>query len=755
MLNKYALTLLALLILTTSGVQAAVLSSEGRAKAEIVLGRDAIEPEIMAANELSAYLKRVTGADFRITDTASGVKGNVRIFIGQTAETKRLMPGFDWSKLSVDGIVIRAKGNDLILAGDRPRGTIYAVYTFLEDYIGCRWWSPDAEYVPQKRDLSISDMNYIYKPPFFSREAFYGKVIDQSNTGFAVKLKLNGNFEAIPASLGGHFSIIDWCHTFDQIMPRDKYFKSHPEWYSMIGGKRQDGYTQLCLTNREMRKEFIKNASELIAKNRSAGILSVSQNDNTSFCTCPECTAAATRYGGQSGLLMDFVNEVAAAIEQKYPEFRVETLAYSYTTSAPKNIRPQKNVVIRLCVGANFAQSLDSDANAEFRAHILEWRKIANQLYIWDYPANFYNLHIPHPDYYAACQNIRFFRDNGAVAVFSQGDSFNKDLDFQAFRTWMLGKLQWNPDLDYHKLANEFLNGYYGAAGPYMKRILDVYVNSVNREKYKLGCFQASNPYMNAADYVKALSLFNRASSSVTDPTILDRIKVQRRSLELSLFTSAPEIQSRVRASGVEPVTDTDKWSHEYYEWALRTHNDYAKEGVKLDWSAFLSAGLASMPKSQSIPKACSNIPDADWVEMQGDTAFLYGLDSMVYKVDDRLSSDGKSLRMAGNFSSWPIQMPLTATYLKGIKRGEVFISVRAKCSGEGDGFSFGLYDVNTSDFKVSKTVQASQLSDSEYRDFSLGVQDINNSSYIWVSPPNSDKVESIYVDRIFVKKSR
>jgi hypothetical protein len=746
---------LGLLFLVTPNVNGATLCTNGKANAEIVLGKDAIEPERNAAKELSAYLRKITGADFRIVETASVAKEKVRIFVGSTDEAKKVARGVDWSKLSIDGILIESHGNDLILAGDRPRGTLYAVYTFLEDYLGCRWWSPDAEYIPKKSTISVADMTYVYKPPFFSREVFYGSVCDKSNPKFAVKLKSNGNFEEIPESLGGHFSIIDWCHTFDQIMPRDKYFKIHPEWYSMVDGKRQDGYTQLCLTNREMRKEFIKNALELVGKNRSAGIISISQNDNTSFCTCPECTAAAKKYGGQSGLIIDFVNEVAAAIEKQYPEFWVETLAYSYSRHAPENIVPRKNVVVRLCsIEANFAKPLDSNANAEFRSGIHQWHKIADRLFVWDYTTNFCNFCIPHPNYYTMCRNIRFFRDNGAVAVFSQGDFYNRDTDFQPLRAWVLAKLQWNPDLDPNRLIDEYLDGYYGNAGPYMKLILDVYVKAVNRANYNLSCCRASNPYFKPDDYVRALRLFDKASAAVTDPVILDRIQVQRRSLEFSLFANDPDIRKQVMASGAESVTDIATWSREYYDWAVRTHNDYAKEGVKLKWEDFEAAGMVEIPKSKRTPVACRNIPAADWVELQGDWACLYGVGSLVYHVDDQSASDGKALRMPGSHGEWAIQMPLNAVVAKGIKRGEIFVSVRGKCTGDGDGFRFGLYDVNTDNRSAKRTVPASELSDSEYREFSLGVQDINSSSYVWVSPPKSEKVESIYVDRIFIKKS-
>jgi hypothetical protein len=596
----------------------AVLSKNGKPGAVIVLGRDAIPAERTAAKELSGYLKQITGADFKTVESAKDSGNMVKIFVGQTQETKSVLKNFGWEKLSQDGIVIKCRGNDIVLAGDRPRGTLYAVYTYLEDYAGCRWWAPDAEYIPKKPTLKLANMNYVYKPPFFYREAFYGPV--GASNPFAVKLKCNGHFERIPEELGGHLSIIGWCHTFDRIMPRSQYFAGHPEWYSLRDGIRYGNYGQLCLTNKEMREEFIKNTLELIRKDPSAGVISISQNDNSLYCQCPECTAAANRMGNQTDLVLDFVNEVARAVKKEFPKFKVVTLAYRYTTDPPVTVKPDENVIISLCtVSCNFAQPLNSAANNEFYSQISKWNKITNQLFVWDYTTNFTVLQIPHPNYYMMLNNVQFFSKSGVTGIFAEGDFWNRETDFQTLRAWALSKLLWNPNLDANKLVDEYLSGYYGAAAPYMKQILDTYIGAVNRENVNLGCYKNGNPYFNAADYIKAFGLFDKAYAAETSPAIRERIKTQRRSLELSLYLNSSAVEDQVVASGIMPRVDKDKWCREYYDWAVSTHNDCFKEGGKLTLSKFASLGLASMdtPKSEKTPNACKGLADGNWVELQ------------------------------------------------------------------------------------------------------------------------------------------
>ncbi|MBO4548026.1 MAG: hypothetical protein J5758_02315, partial [Abditibacteriota bacterium] len=148
-MRKYLILLCIALIPASLSVclRAAQLTRDGQALAVIVCPADATVPEQNAAKELAAYIEQISGAALPIRETASDTDFN--ICVGQTGAVKSLAGDFDWESLKGDGILIRSGKNYLILAGDRPRGTLYAVYTFLEDHLGVRFWSPDAEKVPE------------------------------------------------------------------------------------------------------------------------------------------------------------------------------------------------------------------------------------------------------------------------------------------------------------------------------------------------------------------------------------------------------------------------------------------------------------------------------------------------------------------------------------------------------------------------------------------------------------------------------
>jgi len=517
------------------------LSVKGKPLAAIVVPSDAIPAERTAGAELAKYLNLVTGGDFPIVASAGLAHQKTRIFIGPTAGTKRILPDVNFEKLGREAIVIRKVGGDLVLAGDRPRGTLYAVYTFLEDTVGCKWWTAQASYIPEKPTLSVRVKDLTYAPPFMCRETFYNQVIN-ANPEFAVKLKLNGHFQPIPPELGGHYSILGFCHTFSQLIPPDKYFADHPEWFSEIDGKRMNGYFQLCLTNEEMRKELVKNALEWIKKNPDAGMISIAQNDAFGACQCAKCQAIVKKTGAESGPLITFVNAVAEEIEKQYPDFYVETLAYLYTRKAPTNIKVRHNVIVRLCsIECDFAKPLTGPTNKAFYNDLKAWQAISPHLYVWDYTVGFGNLLMPNANFRVLAPNVRLFARSKVIGLFEQGDGYNPDADFAALKTWLFGHLMWNPALNENTLINEFLNGYYGAADKYMRQYLDLICDSVQASGQLLPWANTDYGYLTPEVLNKAAALFDEAEKAVAgNPELQRRVGLQRAAVDQAILLTSP-----------------------------------------------------------------------------------------------------------------------------------------------------------------------------------------------------------------------
>jgi hypothetical protein len=569
-------TLLAAFILVAGCVQAAesnavTIAQDGQAKAVIVIADDATEPERHAADELADFLRQITGAEFEIQ--APPAAGKSRLLVGPEA-AKLAAADFSTDGLGSDGIVIRTVGDDLILAGGRPRGTLYAVYTFLEEHVGCRWWSSKASTIPIKPTLEIGTLNIRYVPPLEYRESFW---FDAFDGDWAVRNKSNGNSERLDEKRGGKHTYEGFVHTFFPLIPPDKYFEDHPEWFSEIDGKRIHERAQLCLTNEEMRKELIKNLKVRLRNNPAATIASVSQNDWHGNCKCSKCAAIEKEEGSPAGLMLRFVNAVAEEIEEEFPNVAISTLAYQYTRMPPKITKPRPNVIVRLCsIECSFSKPLADERNKEFRDDIVGWSKICNRLYIWDYTTNFRHYIMPHPNLLVLGPNVKFFVDHNVKGIFEQGAYTSNGAEMAELRAWVLTRLLWNPTLDGKKLIDEFIAGYYGPAGPYIKNYLEITHDAVEASGDHLGCFsQHTAKFLSFETLSKGWEQLKAAEGAVMDnPELLFRVQVAQLPIMYTFIMRWNDMRQACQAAGADwPMPESIETTYEQFKEVAQKNN--------------------------------------------------------------------------------------------------------------------------------------------------------------------------------------
>ncbi len=502
MLEKSKVTFLSvvlvLVLYVSAQARAVTIAEGGRAKAVIVVDPDDSEAVQHAALELAGLLRQVTGASFQILHQADN--NTARLLVGKKA-VKKARLGLSTDGLGSEGIMIRAVGSDLALTGESPRGTLYAVYTFLEDYVGCRWWTPTASKIVKRPTLKIENLDVRYVPPLEYRWISWKHAYDSDN--WVVRNKLNGK-RSLGTRHGGRIRYEGFVHTFFRYISPKKYLKDHPEWFSLIDGRRyyQLHKTTLCLTNEEMRAEFVKNLKERLRKRPGAHIASVSQPDGRGGnCQCDKCRAVEAEEGSPAGLVLRFVNKVAADIEKEFPNVYIDTLAYSYTRKPPKYVRPRANVIVRLCsIECSFSKPFSDDHNKDFRDNLVDWSKICDKLYIWDYTTNFRHYILPHPNLRVLAPNIRFLIAHKVKGIFEQGAGNTYGAEMAELRAWVLAKLLWNPYLDDQKLVEEFAHGYYGPAAGDILAYLNFMHDAVEKSGDWLGCYSPYEPVDNSDD---------------------------------------------------------------------------------------------------------------------------------------------------------------------------------------------------------------------------------------------------------------
>lgn len=136
---------------------------------------------------MQSFLKQISGVELPIVASPSGPA----IFIGQSPETASALGIPDWKRLKPDEIRLKSAGGNLYLAGDRPRGTLYAVYELLEKEFGVRFWTADATHVPKREKLELPQIDLRYAPPFEVRAAGYDLI--RHDPRFSARTRNNGH----------------------------------------------------------------------------------------------------------------------------------------------------------------------------------------------------------------------------------------------------------------------------------------------------------------------------------------------------------------------------------------------------------------------------------------------------------------------------------------------------------------------------------------------------------------------------------
>ncbi|MCL5099438.1 MAG: DUF4838 domain-containing protein, partial [Candidatus Omnitrophica bacterium] len=431
----------------------------------------------LAATELQDYLRQVSGAELPIITDDQPPAPN-EILLGDNRRLQQLNLPVEFSKLGGDGYVLRTAGDRLVIAGGPKHGTLYGVYGFLEDNLNCRWYSSKVRRVPRQSTIVLAPLNVTQVPAFKYREVFYR---DTMNPAFARCLKLNGSSNVNP----GENEWGSWCHSFYSFVPPEKFFATHPEYYSLVNGKRTHTFmyapagpveytAQLCLSNPDVLKVIIDELKRRMQASPQAHYWSISQMDgHLAACQCAGCRGWDEREESPMGSILHFVNQVAA----EFPDQTITTLAYTYTRHPPKTLRPAPNVGIQLCdiecPRTQAARPIATDpSHQSFRDDLEGWTKICDKVLIWDYVIQFGSLVSPYPNLRVLQPNLRYYAGHHVLGVFAQG---NREIggEFCELRAYLLAKLLWNPDCDVNAVIDDFLSGYYGpAAGP-IRRYID------------------------------------------------------------------------------------------------------------------------------------------------------------------------------------------------------------------------------------------------------------------------------------------
>lgn len=499
---------------------------DGKSDYKIVISAYASTSEQTAAKELQQYIEQMSGALLPITNDLNTT--GKRIIMGYNGRVKALT-GAQMPEKDDESFTYKTVGSDLLIWGGSQRGTMYGVFTFLEREFGIHWLTPSCTVVPKYRGWKLPRLNHSEKPFIGYRYSNYfvannakWSAHTRENMKWGPTINEYGNIEAY------------WgAHTMGEFVTTREFFGSHPEYFCLRDGKRYGDYGQLCLSNPEVLEICKTRLMQFMRRNPNYRIYSLSQNDNFLFCQCDKCKAIEDQYGGHSGIIVWFVNQVADAVKQEFPDKFVGTFAYQYSRQPPTNIKPRENVVIRLCsIECCFAHPLDAGCpqNEKFMSDLKGWAELAPHLFIWDYIVDYAQYIAPWPNFQVLGPNIKVFGDNKAIGIFEEAQYQSAGAEFDEMKAWTVNQLLWNPNQDVDSLVSIFVKGYYGKAAPYIKEYYDLCQRLVKPDIH-YGIYIRENHEIYSDDFIlKAFAILDKAKAAAETEWLreqVDRVRMQ------------------------------------------------------------------------------------------------------------------------------------------------------------------------------------------------------------------------------------
>ena len=441
-----------------------------------------------AVNELQTYIKKISGTEIKAVTESEVTPEDSAIILGETSLEKGIVD-INRSEIAQDGFMLYSDGKHLFIAGSDNRGTLYGVYTFLEDYLGVRWFTPELEVVPENKDIIIdSRINRIVEPSFSIRR----NDCQGTNDAHRARTKMNVSFWNEAKKYGGALTYVLWDVTLDKLVP-DDLITEHPDYFATTaeGTKTRD---HVCLSNPDVLSVAVENARKaILACETDAKYIHIGQKDNTNYCRCEKCEALYEKYGSVSAPTILFTNAFADALDDEFPDFTFTFYAYNETDRPPTDttLRCNDNVVPVLCGlhkacrshpltecgskdGDETFENLFGSPEPTIHEDFANWVKIADTTYIYDYTINFINTAQFFSNFEYMQSTMKYMHDIGITGyIYNCGDTHTAA--FNELRNYLLCKLQWdvNCDVEYHMM--DFMNAYYGEdAASYIKQIIDI-----------------------------------------------------------------------------------------------------------------------------------------------------------------------------------------------------------------------------------------------------------------------------------------
>ncbi len=530
---------------------AVTLVSNGQPRAVIILPAKPSQAASQGARILTDHIQQIAGALLKVVKEdeigqAKVVDGRIEtasdmpvaqtfVLIGESELAKKL--GVTGEGLGPGGILIRTVGNALVLLGpddatpSDPYGSRYAVTTFLEQELGCRylWPGESGKVVPKRTTVTVDSINVRLTPLLKQRNvrwSGYSSRIQEGldRLGFSREdfLKARENAARTQSEsgdwmgwhrMGGTLGLRTGDGTILSAETWLRFLREHPEWFAMqVDGSRyfDPGWERprLCKSNGALIEAIAQEKIEDLRRNpgqKSVSLMTQDGGAKAGFCMCPACKALDPpggrptqvwtydhksdrrhqfEYVSLTDRMIYFYNVIAEKVAKIYPEVLFTGQAYSIYRAPPVKQKLHPNIVIR------FVHSPGHYANDQVRREgMADWEAWANaaQMIYWRPNSLLWGRHEGALGVYVHKLGQDFHHIAHNKCVGTDFDSCMHHWATQGLNYYVLAKLHWNPDLDVDEVVDDYCRCGFGQASEQIKRYFVRFEQLTNQSAKKGG----------------------------------------------------------------------------------------------------------------------------------------------------------------------------------------------------------------------------------------------------------------------------
>lgn len=566
--HRSALPLVALLFISNS-LSAITLTQDGKPTATIIVRQSALtatnhpllpgavpfptadQKVNLAARDLQEYIEKISGAKLPIVSEDQPVTGPI-VLVGRSKKVDalgvKIASGLTRDRRE-EGLLIRAKGDTLLLAGNEAtpyNGTHYAVAELLHR-LGVHWFMPSAfgEIVPKQPTITVADVEVRESPDFPLR--VYWSHMNAQMIPLEYLWKLRNKMQpdvTTVIEVAGDSSL-------NKHLPDKELAKTRPELFAKVLEGNPNPYLP-NLTNPEA-VQIVAGKMKAALRDRRANPnaihdwLGFSPNDGAPVDFNEETMKLNMGFPstyGREGIPNDlstseewftFANAVAAEVTKEFPDATLTTTGYANRDLAPISVKLHPNLSV--CYSAIWADNLKALNNprswhsAMRRATLQRWTELSRHVYTYDYFEMLMSGLTPTPVLRRHAADFPLFKKWGLFGFFHERRAAQY-MEYGIAPRYFMARLMWNADLDVEAGLHDFYAQWYGPAAKPARAFWDALEETMERTPL-LGHEDRILPYVYDTELLQKLERSAReAEKLVRAEPFATRVKADRHILE-------------------------------------------------------------------------------------------------------------------------------------------------------------------------------------------------------------------------------